>query len=89
MSDLELMLLITFYIYLPNVPKINQECFNDLINVAKFYDHNLGNIWRLGMNYECKGYDYNLLDEFFVNSKDIWYLGEYIWCSSSKSRKYC
>ena len=78
MSDLELMLLITSYIYVPNVPKINQESFNDLINVAKSYDHNLENIWRLGMNYDCKGYDYDLLDEFFVNSKDIWYLGEYI-----------
>lgn len=78
MSDLELMLLITSYIYVPNVPKIDQESFNDLINVAKSYDHNLENIWRLGMNYDCKGYDYDLLDEFFVNSKDIWYLGEYI-----------
>ncbi len=78
MSDLELMLLITSYIFVPNVPKINQETFNDLVNAAKNYDNALENIWRLGMNFDCKGYDYKLLDDFFVNSKNIWYLGEYI-----------
>ncbi len=78
MSDLELMLLITSYISVPYTPKINQDSFENLINVAKTYDYALENIWRLGMNFDCKGYNYNLLDEFFVNSKDIRYLGEYI-----------
>ena len=78
MSDLELMLLITSYIFVPSVPKIDQESFNNLVNVAKTYDNALENIWRLGMNYDGRGYDYNLLDDFFVNSKNVWYLGEYI-----------
>ena len=78
MNDLELMLLITSYIFVPYAPKINQERFNNLVNVAKTYDNALENIWRLGMNYDSKGYDYNLLDDFFVNSKNVWYLGEYI-----------
>ncbi len=78
MSDLELMLLITSYISVPFVPKISQESFNDLVNVAKSYDHALESIWRLGMNFDCKGYDYQLLDDFFVHSKDAWYLSEYI-----------
>lgn len=78
MSDLELMLLITSYIFVPSIPKIDQDYFNDLVNVAKDYDNALENIWRLGMNFDGKGYNFDLLDDFFVNSKDIWYLGEYI-----------
>lgn len=78
MSVLELMLLITSYIFVPVTPKIDQDCFNDLVNVAKNYDNALENIWRLGMNYDSKGYNYDLLDNFFVDSKNVYYLGEYI-----------
>ena len=78
MSDLDLMLLITSYIFVPHIPKISQESFNDLINVTKTYDNALENMWRLSMNFDCRGYNYNLLDDFFVNSKNVWYLGEYI-----------
>ncbi len=78
MSDLELMLLITSYISVQYIPNIDQKSFDDLINVAKNYDNALENIWRLGMNFDCLGYDYNLLDDFFVNSKNVAYLSEYI-----------
>ena len=78
MSALELMLLITSYISVPVTPKIDQDGFNDLVNVAKNYDHALENIWRLGMNYDRKGYNFDLLDNFFVDSKNVYYLGEYI-----------
>lgn len=78
MSALELMLLITSYIFVPVTPKIDQDCFNDLVNVAKNYDNALENIWRLGMNYDRKGYNFDLLDNFFVDSKNVYYLGEYI-----------
>ena len=30
------------------------------------------------MNYDEKGYNFDLLDNFFVDSKNIFYLGEYI-----------
>lgn len=78
MSALELMLLITSYIFVPVTPKIDQDCFNDLVNVAKNYDNALENIRRLGMNYDSKGYNFDLLDNFFVDSKNVYYLGEYI-----------
>lgn len=78
MSDSELMLLITSYISVPFTPKIDQDYFNDLVNVAKDYDNALENVWRLGMNYDCRDYNFDLLDNFFVDSKDIYYLGEYI-----------
>lgn len=78
MSALELMLLITSYIFVPFTPNIDQDGFNDLANVAKNYDNALENIWRLGMNYDRKGYNFDLLDNFFVDFKNVYYLGEYI-----------
>ncbi len=78
MTNQDLMLLITYYISAPIIPKIDQETFNDLVNCAIKYDHSLENVWRLGMNYDCRDYNYDLLDEFFVNSKDSWYLVEYV-----------
>ena len=78
MSSLELMLLITYYIYAPCTPKIDQDLFNDLVKVAENYDHALENIWRLGMNFDDLGYDFSLLEDFFVKTKDIHYLGEYM-----------
>lgn len=78
MSALELMLLVTSYIFVPFTPNIDQDGFNDLVNVAKNYDNSLENIWRLGMNYDRKGYNFDLLDNFFVDSKNVYYLGEYI-----------
>lgn len=78
MNVQDLMLLITYYIAAPLIPKIDQETFNELVNSAIKYDHALENVWRLGMNYDDKNYSYDLLDEFFVNSKNSWYLAEYI-----------
>lgn len=78
MNDKDLMLLITYYIAAPMIPKIDQETFDNLVNEAMNYDHALENLWRLGMNYDGKDYNYDLLDTFFVNSKDSWYLAEYI-----------
>lgn len=78
MSSLELMLLITYYIYAPCTPKIDQDLFNDLVKEAENYDHSLENIWRLGMNFDDLNYDFSLLDDFFIKTKDIHYLGEYV-----------
>ncbi|MEG2011521.1 MAG: hypothetical protein RR067_05970 [Bacilli bacterium] len=79
MTNRDLMLLITYYICCPNPPKINQDMFNDLVNEAINYDNGaLENVWRLGMSYDDRGYNFDLLDIFFVNSKDSWYLAEYI-----------
>lgn len=78
MSDRDLMLLITSYISCNVVPKIDQDTFDALVKSAIDYDHALENIWRLGMNYDGHGYNFDLLDRFFVDSRDTWYLSEYI-----------
>ena len=80
MNNQDLMLLITYYIFAPMIPMIDQETFNDLVNSAIQYDYPLEKVWRLAMNYDSRYYNYNydLIDEFFVNSKDSDYLAEYI-----------
>lgn len=78
MNNQDLMLLITYYIFAPMIPMIDQETFNDLVNSAIQYDYPLEKVWRLAMNYDSRGYNYDLIDEFFVNSKDSYYLAEYI-----------
>lgn len=78
MISKDLMLLITDNIYCERPPKITQEEFNDLVNAAINYDYALENVWRLGMNYDERGLKFDLLDDFFINSKDSYYLGEYI-----------
>ena len=78
MSAKELMLLITSFISVPCTPQIDQELFNALVIEAEKSDNSLENVWRLAMNYDKKGYNYDLLDSFFINSRSLWYLGEYI-----------
>ena len=78
MTNQDLMLLITYYIFAPIVPNTDQQTFNDLVNSAIQYDYPLKKVWRLAMNYDSRGYNYDLIDEFFVNSKDSYYLAEYI-----------
>ena len=78
MTNQDLMLLITYYIFAPIVPNTDQQTFNDLVNLAIQYDYPLEKVWRLAMNYDSRGYNYDLIDEFFVNSKDSYYLAEYI-----------
>ena len=39
MTDQDLMLLITYYIYAPMIPKIDQETFNNLVNSAITYPY--------------------------------------------------
>ena len=72
------MLLITYYISCEKPPKIDQIMFNKLVKSAIDYNYSLESVWRLAMNYDSKGYNFDLIDEFFVNSKNAWYLSEYI-----------
>ena len=78
MTNKDVMLLITKHIYSSCVPKIDQNMFNDLVKEAINSEHPFENVWRLGMNYDGRGFNFDLLDDFFVNSNDSWYLEEYV-----------
>lgn len=78
MTDKDIMLLITNYIYCPNVPKVTQETFNNIVMAAIHYENPLEDCWRIAMNYDLRGYDFSLLDEFFVRERNAWYFSEYV-----------
>lgn len=78
MNETELMLILTDYIICWEAPKISQDKFDKLVTAAINYDVSLECVWRLGMTYDSKGYNYKILDDFFIQSRDVWYLGEYI-----------
>ncbi|MBE6148434.1 MAG: hypothetical protein E7167_02950 [Firmicutes bacterium] len=78
MTAKDLMLLITEYISCNKPFNINQETFDELLKAAVDYDDSLENVWRLAMNYDERGLNFDLLEYFFVKSKDCWYLCEYI-----------
>ena len=78
MNSLDLLLLITSYISVRNVPAISQEDFDELVTEAKNYPHALENVWRLAMNYDHYGFSYACVDAFFLEQKDAWYFIEYL-----------
>ena len=78
MSSNDLMLLITWWICSKKLPSLTEEEFNDVLTSAINSEDALENVWRLAYNYDCKGYNYDLVDKFFIDKKDTWYIGEYI-----------
>ena len=78
MSDYDFLNIITYSITSNKPYSIDQEKLDELVDVAKEHNYSSENIWRLAMNYDEMGYDYKKIEEYFVNSKDIYYLQEYI-----------
>ena len=78
MTNHELMLLITWYIWMKYPPHIDEELFHELVEDAILSEDNLENVWRLAMNYNNHDFNYDEIDKFFINSKDVYYISEYI-----------
>lgn len=78
MDALDLLLLITWYVSATGVPSVSQEFFNEMVSVGKTYEHSLETLWRLAMSYDERGYDFSLIDQFFLDAKDSWYFLEYL-----------
>lgn len=78
MDALDLLLLITWYISASSVPSVSQELFNKMVSVGKTYEHPLETLWRLAMSYDERGYDFSLIDQFFLDAKKPWYFLEYL-----------
>ena len=79
MNDYDLLNIITYYISVPCPYQIDQEEFDVLVEEAKIHNYPSENIWRLAMNYDQRDYDFSKVEEYFVNSKDLYYLSEYIY----------
>lgn len=77
MSDLELLEFITQYIFAPVVPNIDQETFNNLVNVGIKEDKREA-LWRLAFNYNGKKKDFSRIENYFIEKRDDYYLTELI-----------
>lgn len=79
MSALDMLLMITYQLFCPSPFKVSQEFFDEMVQAAIDYEEATSeNIWRLGLSYDGRGYDYDSLDSYFVNKKDSYFLAEYI-----------
>lgn len=68
---------IASYIHVPLPPVINQEIFNELVNVGIESDKREA-IWRLAFNYSGKNMDFSLIEDYFIEKRDNYYLMELI-----------
>ena len=77
MNDLELLNFITQYISVSLPPNIDQEKFNDLVKVGVKEDKREA-LWRLAFNYNKRKKDFTLIEDYFIEKRDAYYLLELI-----------
>lgn len=77
MNDYELLEFIAQYISVPVPPQIDQEKFNDLVKVG-IKNNEREWLWRLAFNYNRKSKDFSLIEDYFIEKKDSYYLTELI-----------
>lgn len=77
LNDYELLEFIAQYISVPIPPQIDQEKFNDLVKVGIENDEREW-LWRLAFNYNEKNKDFSLIEDYFIEKRDDYYLIELI-----------
>lgn len=77
MNDEELLEFITKYISAPLPPILSQEEFNNLVKVGIKEDKR-ESLWRLAFNYIRKNMDFSLIEDYFIEKRDDYYLVELV-----------
>lgn len=77
MNDYELLEFIAQYISVPIPPQIDQEKFEKIVKVGIENDEREW-LWRLAFNYNRKNKDFSLIEDYFIEKKDSYYLTELI-----------
>jgi hypothetical protein len=77
MNDLEFLDFITQYISAPVVPRIDQEIFDDLV-ASGIKEDKREALWRLAFNYNRRGKDFVLIEDYFIEKRDAYYLTELV-----------
>lgn len=77
LNDYELLEFIAQYISVPMPPQIDQEKFNDHVKVGIENDEREW-LWRLAFNYNEKNKDFSLIEDYFIEKRDDYYLTELI-----------
>ena len=88
MEDYDVLNIITANIYSNKPYSITQEEFDRLVVAAKTHNYAQENLWRLAMNYDTLGYDYSKIEEYIVETKDIYSLQEYVSAIYQKNMDY-
>lgn len=77
LNDYELLEFIAQYISVPMPPQISQEKFDKIVKVGIENDEREW-LWRLAFNYNEKNKDFSLIEDYFIEKKDSYYLTELI-----------
>lgn len=77
MSDIELLDFIKEYISSNRPIIIDQDRFNRLANIAIEGDKR-ETLWRLAFNYVNKNKNFSLIEDYFIEKRDTFYLTEYM-----------
>lgn len=77
LNDYELLEFIAQYISVPMPPQISQEKFDKIVKVGIENDEREW-LWRLAFNYNEKNKDFSLLEDYFIEKRDDYYLTELI-----------
>ena len=77
MSDEDLLAFITDYISVPNPLPITKEKFNTLAHIAMKQDDREA-LWRLAFNYNCQQMDMEIIENYFIEKRDHYYLAELV-----------
>lgn len=87
MNTKELLDFIAQYILVPFPLPIDQKEFDDLVE-AGIEDDKREYIWRLGVNYNYKGFDYSKIVDYFIKVKDAYYIQELLSACSESVDKF-
>lgn len=77
LNDYELLEFIAQYISVPMPPQISQEKFEKIVKVGIENDEREW-LWRLAFNYNRKNKDFSLIEDYFIEKRDDYYLTELI-----------
>lgn len=77
LNDYELLEFIAQYISVPMPPQISQEKFDKIVKVGIENDEREW-FWRLAFNYNEKNKDFSLIEDYFIEKRDDYYLIELI-----------
>lgn len=77
LNDYELLEFIAQYISVPMPPQISQEKFDKIVKVGIENDEREW-LWRLTFNYNEKNKDFSLIEDYFIEKRDDYYLTELI-----------
>lgn len=77
LNDYELLEFIVQYISVPMPPQIDQEKFDKIVKVGIENDEREW-LWRLAFNYNEKNKDFSLIEDYFIEKRDDYYLTELI-----------